>query len=407
VITKIRAKVDAAIDKVIAWIVKMGKALFDKMKKTLGNWWKKKKPFKADDGDSHTLLFQGEGKSAKLIIRSDPEPYTPFIQKLNTKADKSNALKTAGDLDEKIKTFAAAEASTAPNATATNPDETIQKLLDTLSTQTAALFPKTEKSSPPIWGPLVLGSGSSMRIDRLTKIPPEGGSKTSEIPGPQWNSLILRRGAAKRYYVQGHLLHDAFGGPGSEWKNLAPISEATNKQSSGSMFWQVEQKMIQAFAKKNTGKKLVISYNVTASYGYAGDEARADSEEAKDLFTDAERADLKKVLLAERAVPKSLSCVATKVEGEGFDSISTSIANPIDQRLSSYRIGDASKKFARVVVDINGNDYSKLNTVSGLITSLQDERAKGTFKNKKDLETRIGLPFYHVIMNTPGIKLKF
>jgi hypothetical protein len=71
-IKKIQSKVDAAIDKAIAKVVATVKKLFgkgdkkdgDADKQKLLNWWKKKLPIAAG-GESHTLTFSGEKKSAK------------------------------------------------------------------------------------------------------------------------------------------------------------------------------------------------------------------------------------------------------------------------------------------------------------------------------------------------------
>ncbi|MEE8576317.1 MAG: DUF4157 domain-containing protein, partial [candidate division Zixibacteria bacterium] len=82
IITTIRKPINKALDKVIDWLVKLGKkflkggkALLKKGKakitKLIG-WWKKRRDFKSKDGESHSLYFKGEAKSARLMVGSEP-----------------------------------------------------------------------------------------------------------------------------------------------------------------------------------------------------------------------------------------------------------------------------------------------------------------------------------------------
>jgi len=77
-IKKVQAKVDAAIDKVIGKIVGVLKKAFGAIKagakKVLG-WWKKKLAI----GGGHNLMFEGTGKSARLVIRSAPQKPSEFL----------------------------------------------------------------------------------------------------------------------------------------------------------------------------------------------------------------------------------------------------------------------------------------------------------------------------------------
>ncbi|HKY44269.1 MAG TPA: DUF4157 domain-containing protein [Pyrinomonadaceae bacterium] len=97
IIEKVRAKVDQAIDAVIAWIVDKAKALFAKGKAAVGKligWAKSKFSFKAGD-ESHTLYFQGEGAAAKLVIASDPRPVEAFLDEKASEAKGNKAQEDA------------------------------------------------------------------------------------------------------------------------------------------------------------------------------------------------------------------------------------------------------------------------------------------------------------------------
>ncbi len=78
VIEKIRAPIDKALDWLVGWIVTMGKKLFSKLKTAAGSvaqWWKQKKPFKTEGGESHELYFVGEEANAVPTVASkDPMP---------------------------------------------------------------------------------------------------------------------------------------------------------------------------------------------------------------------------------------------------------------------------------------------------------------------------------------------
>lgn len=83
IIEKVRAKVDQAIDAVIAWIVDKAKALFAKGKAAvaaLADWWNEKLGFTNEAGESHTLQFTGEGESAKLAIASNLTPIEKYLE---------------------------------------------------------------------------------------------------------------------------------------------------------------------------------------------------------------------------------------------------------------------------------------------------------------------------------------
>lgn len=83
IVKKIRQPIDKGLDKIVAWLdgllKKIGRAAKAGLKRLL-NWWKKKVPV-SGGGESHTLTFEGEGKNAKLVLRSAPEQPSVFLSK--------------------------------------------------------------------------------------------------------------------------------------------------------------------------------------------------------------------------------------------------------------------------------------------------------------------------------------
>jgi len=93
-IKKVQAKVDAAIDKAIAKVVGVVKKLFGAAKegaRKLLNWWKKKVPINAAN-EKHTLLFDGKGGSARLVIRSSPTDPLAFLDERKKKLDQQGSV---------------------------------------------------------------------------------------------------------------------------------------------------------------------------------------------------------------------------------------------------------------------------------------------------------------------------
>jgi hypothetical protein len=81
IVTRIRAPIDKALDKVVEWIVtgakKVGK-FFVGAAKNLAGWWRTRVSVTAD-GTSHQLYFQGEGAAAKLMVASTPLAIDAFL----------------------------------------------------------------------------------------------------------------------------------------------------------------------------------------------------------------------------------------------------------------------------------------------------------------------------------------
>jgi len=110
IVKKIRAPIDKALDKIVAWLGKMLDKLVGKAKdaaKKLFEWWRKKVPVKGGD-EPHTLTFQGEKKSAKLVVKSQPEKPSTFLRreakeaKVGAKADKPVADTEASEAEVAI-----------------------------------------------------------------------------------------------------------------------------------------------------------------------------------------------------------------------------------------------------------------------------------------------------------------
>ncbi|MEK7391017.1 MAG: hypothetical protein AAB214_00480, partial [Fibrobacterota bacterium] len=430
VITKIRAKVDGAIDKVIAWIVKMGKALFAKAKNAVKNWWKKKRPFSTASGERHNLYVRGEGSGAKLTIESTPTVYSDYIAALKYKYKTkltATAAKKLVDLAKKLddNVGAISKPSTSlSDAEATKKQAEYEADVAALAAETAKVLDKLkikDPSTPPVFGGLSGGFGTSATVAKLTNLT-AGGSNSPSAGGAHWNTLSTRKDRSKSYYVRGHLLHDGLGGPGDAWQNLAALTERANKNSQGAMYKNFEKGLVDAFKSDDT---LILNFKVTAS-GTASVGPFKESDMSS-VPLDADEKDKLATINAIRAiesfVPSTITCLATKVEGDSKTKVPSNvvISNVIDTRLSTYYIETTGKNRQQVSINQHLCDPDAQPTIAAkAVASLSafnlspteaaqvvKIRGKTAFANKASAFARLGSPLYMKIVSTPMLKPKF
>jgi hypothetical protein len=86
IVKKVRAPIDKGLDRIVDWLGKMLSKLITAAKegaKKLLEWWKKKVPISGGDVP-HVLTFQGDRRSAKLVVQSEP---TEPVRFMNETAD--------------------------------------------------------------------------------------------------------------------------------------------------------------------------------------------------------------------------------------------------------------------------------------------------------------------------------
>ncbi len=336
----VREQVDRAIDWLIDRALAAGRALIDMLRRGVAavrNWWAARKPFTTDAGESHTLYFEGSGASARLMIQSTPQNYRDFINSVDVPADKqaakTEALQIATQLDQAVARAGSAGAGGAapgaagaagPGAAATDPSAEINELLDRLATATGQFMPVGAGSSPPVYGPLVNGFGSSARVERLAKAPgaagiPGGSEPTGAAAGPDWGALLRRKHGEGTYYIRGHLLNNHLGGPGNTWTNLTPITRSANSTMSASFEEPVKAKVL-------TENK-TVHFQVTANYSRTHPLlARVGDLEQSENPDDGAIA---AIVRAEQKIPTSLQCEAQEMPGN-VPIASVPISNDIE-----------------------------------------------------------------------------
>lgn len=258
-IQRIQSRIDKALDKVIDKVVGGIKKLFVAGKTAVGKiiqWWKAKVSFTNDEGESHTILFQGEGQNAQLMIQSTIQTYVQFINKIRI----PTTLKPA---DQKKYTQAKADAKTEAveidklknrDPTTGIQDQAIRTHLNTLAKHTKILTQIPGATPPSVikYGALTSkDGGKSMTADILSTLHVKG-SIPQDIP-EQWMMARRRSGV----YVRGHLLNENIGGPGRAY-NLAVITIAANNEHKT----EVENHIKKAVLDDGH----IVRYTVTADY---------------------------------------------------------------------------------------------------------------------------------------------
>lgn len=174
----------------------------------------------------------------------------------------------------------------------------------------------------------------------------------SAIAGPQppsaegnaaWNRLRRRMlTAGSEYYVRGHLINGTFGGPGSDWRNLTPLTQRANNSSIASMLRTFEGPVRDAV---NNGATVTIRVEVI--YRPPGRMAIAAALRAGTMQipgrTAAQRSTIADVIEAEEAVPAEVVATGTKLEGTTTSTLPPSrTQNVIDTDLSRYFVAAAA-----------------------------------------------------------------
>jgi hypothetical protein len=108
IIKKIRQPIDKGLDKIVGWLANMLKKLVGAAKAgaaKIVSWWKLRKNFSVE-GETHSLYFTGEQRSARLVVASAPLDLKKFLvekaDEAKTDAAKAAAIKAIYPLITKI-----------------------------------------------------------------------------------------------------------------------------------------------------------------------------------------------------------------------------------------------------------------------------------------------------------------
>jgi uncharacterized protein DUF4157 len=231
VIEKVRGFIDKALDTAVGWVVGKAKAFLGTVKAGVGkaiDWFKKKKPFTTESGETHEVYFAGDEKNPQAMVASkDPQPVILKLEEFRRLASRAKApAEQKQALGLITSTLAAVKK---------DPDS------PQVVTGLRTLFEIYDPSGPPRKTDLApaktrqMGGSTvaiGMSIDWLNaeyeeKYP---GSKPGSGQDELMEKLVTdpnKRSAFK--YVRGHLLNENLGGKGEPY-NLFPITGNANSQ---------------------------------------------------------------------------------------------------------------------------------------------------------------------------------
>ncbi len=433
---KIRKMIDAVqvkVDKAIEWLIdkamKVGGAIVNMGRSVAGSiksWWKRRKEVRTKDNEKHEVYFEGSGRSAQLIIASEPKPYAQYL----------NSLKGSHDLTEEDIQPAKAKVQEIEQEKSKSVDEDekedhgarINNLMDELVDKTAELPLSADggTNTPPVYGPLRNGFGTLARVAYL-QAPHEKGSPPSVSNTPEFEAINRRRKGGGAYYVKGHLLNENLGGPGNTWSNLTPLTQQANADHKSIFENPVKKAVNGTISKVSNPKGLetkghVRNFRVRAKYGRSlpsshsilvnedTDELPGGMPEEVDPFTMAS------VLEAEQHVPTQLECQAEVRDEEGnTETLNENIVNNINYgQLSHYSLNPRPRQEYVLADHIDFDANSKQEAVQQLLelNGIGPARAEriydglmesGTIYNYKK---QIGITKKTIEKNNPDLKIK-
>lgn len=348
ILASLRTRVEAAIDWLIDRALRLGRAVIDMVRRgaaavrrgvgRLRDWWRARREFRVG-GASHSVYIQGSGRSARVMVASDPARYSDFIRNTTVPADKEADKRAAADiatrLDAAINAAAAAPATapatspatSAGGAAAVDHAATIDGLMDELAQATARFMPvggADQTSTRPVFGPLNSAQyGTSATVLRLTHNRDfQGSTPRRSLHTDAYRRLNQRRDGGRSYYVLGHLLNHNIGGPGDTWSNLTPLSQGANNSRTDSMLHGFEKQVKDAVDAPAPVDRKVVNFIVTANYGMPSRDADARNalERARAAANDSDKRRwlaIREVVQEEATVPRNVSLRAYTLKSDG------------------------------------------------------------------------------------------
>lgn len=418
VVERIRAPIDRALDRVVQWIVNLARRVVGAVKgaaQSVLNWMGIRKPFKAGNA-THHVYIEGEGAQRRVMMASDPGEYKKTISAMAIPANdpkvkdkqkaKADAIKTLDQIDDAM---GKASKGGADGAKAAERIDPLMGQLALLTPQFMTAAQQQGQADTPLYGGTGPGGfGVSVTVERVTKV--TAYQKPSPPPNIDWDALAKRMDGGTTYYVQGHLLNGKLGGTGTDWRNLAPLTQASNNRSALSMMRAFENDTRQAVEKGQT-----LSISVTMSYGHPLRQAAIDKVK-KGWTPQGEAQDIADIIKAEAHAAKNVNCVAHVIADDGSRTAfkSASVANVIDTNLDHYALSGSPRQ----PLDLNSAPTSALRTLAGVTAAMaaviEKLRKQGPFKDRDDVQARLcaelgddkGKKLWHAMVSTAGISIR-
>lgn len=225
IINRIRAPINSAIDRVVAWVVaqarRLGKMAAEGAAAVI-DWWREKQPFTNKDGESHTIMFIGTGPTARLGVASIPNPVETYLDAYD---DKDSAdYKTARSV------FAAAKQVIFTPAARNEAERERRAKVKGELAKVSAAFARLAGDPPAAADYGTNSKPSNGEID-IAHTNPMTGTITGGWPRTQPGyKEIYDAGltTATDKWVQMHVVSEKLGGSGTDPSNLVPAPQSVN-----------------------------------------------------------------------------------------------------------------------------------------------------------------------------------
>jgi dolichol kinase len=400
IVNRIRQPVDRALDRVVTWLVERARAVLSRL---LGG---------APDAPPQERLRRGLAEAVTAVNRLSGSSLGIAVIRPVLGVIRARHNMRGLEAVQRGNRWAI---SATVNPTA---EELTQKLVDN-STAGA-----TSRSYD---GVNEGGFGKVARVENLTLI---GAQNDPSVESLHWNRLrkrLFRAGASSFYYVRGHLINGTFGGPGSDWRNLTPLTQTANNRSSQSMLHTFERPVrdaVRADREENRGSATI---SVRIVYQNRGRIALATDIQNRPAAlpgrSDEERRDIADIIRSEEHVPARVVAEATIRTRNHERRLSSVTDNVIDTDPSRYWHADhppSGGAAQRTEVDLNTALRSELLSLVGVdpatatrIISIRQGRRFGSREGFLD-RYRVAIGFegpgealLHAMRTTAGVRLIF
>ena len=231
IINRIRAPIDRALDRVVAWIVNLGRRFMTAARSAAGRvaeWWRQRKPFRTAGGESHEVYFVGDERNPRPMVASrDPQPVETRLERFLAAANESGAPARKRNAIPLIGATRMALRANADDPIVVTNLRTLFGLFDDPSTPRVTRYQPRTRS---LGGDTV---GVGMSIDWLNDAwrrshpgsPPRSGAQSTLM-----SKLETDPGeSSPDKFIRGHLLNEHIGGVGDA-TNLFPITGNANSR---------------------------------------------------------------------------------------------------------------------------------------------------------------------------------
>lgn len=280
----LRERVNGAIDWLIDRALAVGGALLNAGRSAVGavmNWLGINRNFRATDGEQHRLYTERTGNRTTLMVASgNPQPVRQFLSSLNLR-NNANLIRKRDtiqsllqDSDSRIAILASPPAGTTERQLNAHREqlEANSVLISNNLADLMALSNRNEirarTTDPTYDGSIDTMWGRGMRV-QILNTPPPGGSETDASTNGSWSALRLRkeqRPDGRTLYVKGHLLNNHLGGPGNNWNNLTPLTQAANGEFERDAERYLKNKLTLTTHSGGTDTGILFIYTVIPVY---------------------------------------------------------------------------------------------------------------------------------------------